>query len=283
VSGALSAFTVVSSPAPGEMTVGVPASTGVEISTAIDGQILVTPAPGFLGTATIGYVVAGTTGPVAAATITVTGNQPPVAEPDTITAAQGVDTVIDPAVLLANDHDPDPNAALRVVSVSGTDNGTAWLDVDGLVHVLPANAGTAVFTYVIADDGGALSLARVTATVAASEQPTTSTSTSTTSTSTSTTSATVVPETTSTSTTSTSVAPDPSTSTTPSTIRRLGSTTTSTVASSSTVVTTPTSLDPGDGSGPLPFTGGESRAMVMFALSCLFAGAFLARRRKRAR
>ena len=113
VSGALAAFTVVSS-TPAEVAVGVPVSTGAfETTTGIDGQILVTPAPGFLGTTTIRYVVAGSAGPVATATITVTGNRPPIAEPDTIAAPQSIDTVIDPSALLANDHDPDVGDTLQ--------------------------------------------------------------------------------------------------------------------------------------------------------------------------
>jgi len=292
VSGALSVFTVLSS-TPAQVAVGVPVSTGAfETTTGIDGQILVTPAPGFLGMTTIGYVVAGTAGPVGTATITVTGNRPPIAEPDAIAAPQSIDTVIDPATLLANDHDPDSGDTLQVVSVSGADNGSAWLDVDGLVHVVPSDAGTARFTYVIADQHGALSLAGVTATVAAAATSTTTSTTSTsTSTSTSSTTSSTTTSTSSTSTTTTVPSTSSSTSTTSTTVATsttvgpLGSTTsTTTVAPEATVAATPTTVDPGNASsGPLPFTGGQSRSVAMFALVCLVAGAFLVGRRRRFR
>ena len=81
-------------------------SSGVAVVTGVDGEITVTPTPGFLGTTTFSYFVVGDPDHVATATVTVTGNTPPIAADDVVSVTAGTDTTFDPSVLLANDVDP---------------------------------------------------------------------------------------------------------------------------------------------------------------------------------
>lgn len=168
-------FDVVQPPPASEMTVAGVGGASIVAGTGLDGRLVVTPAPGFRGTTTLSYAVVGHPDRTATATITVIGNVPPLAADDELTVPAAIEAVFEPAVLLANDVDPDAAAArrssvnasasLRLVSVFGSSNGRAWLDSAG-VHVLPAEAGGYTFSYIVADGAGATSEAvvRVTAT-----------------------------------------------------------------------------------------------------------------------
>ena len=153
--------------------------------TGLDGAVAVTPTSGFTGTLTFGYRAVGrTSDPVATATITVVGPRPPRAVDDAITVPANTESVIEAAVLLANDDPGDEanlpatveglDAGLSVVSVRASTDGRAWLDLDGRVRISPTQAGVSSFTYVAASTNGSTTVAtvRVTATSATPPGPT---------------------------------------------------------------------------------------------------------------
>lgn len=93
-----------------------------------------------------------TTSEAAAVTITVTGNDPPVAVDDTYEVAEeDVLSVSDPGVL-TNDSDPDGDA-LTITVVSTTQNGTLFMNPGGGFFYEPASDfyGTDTFTYRLND------------------------------------------------------------------------------------------------------------------------------------
>jgi hypothetical protein len=134
-----------------------------------------------MGTAT--FRVAGAAGPTATLTIDVVAPPVPIAGPDSLTVTAGVLAVIDPADLLGNDaaaglasSDTALRAqqldGLRIVGVSGADNGVAWLDLNGMVNVLARTPGSGSFRYTVAD-GGLIADATVSLVVNAPAAPTT--------------------------------------------------------------------------------------------------------------
>ena len=165
--GSLAPFQVDELPPATELTI-----VGLEevaMVTGVDGEITVTPTPGFLGTTTFSYFVVGDPDHVATATVTVAGNVPPIAADDALSVTAGTDTTFDPSVLLANGVDPDNAQAgrsafaalaaapssLQLAAVFGSGNGRAWIDSSGMVHVAAAHAGNFTFSYIVADSGGA--------------------------------------------------------------------------------------------------------------------------------
>jgi hypothetical protein len=162
VDGTLAPFDLVELPPTDQLTVTTAGPTPGALQTGLDGVVGLTPADGFVGTTTFRFVVAGAASPVATATVTVVGPGAPDAVDDQLTLPAGVETVLDPTVLLANDIATPtaplaPLAAidLEIVTVYGSTSGRAWLDADGMLHVLPAEAGSSTFTYVVADGAGA--------------------------------------------------------------------------------------------------------------------------------
>jgi hypothetical protein len=163
VDGTLAPFEVVELPPVDQLTVTAADPTPGALQTGLDGVVSLTPADGFLGTTTFRFVVAGAASPVATATVTVVGPAGPDAVDDQLTLPAGEDTVLDPAVLLANDVAApvaplavaSAAAELEIVTVYGSTSGRAWLDPDGMLHVLPGAAGSSTFTYVVADGAGA--------------------------------------------------------------------------------------------------------------------------------
>lgn len=182
--GALAPFELVEPVPADELTIAAANPTPGAPRTGLDGTVALTPAPGFTGPVTFRYVVAGTTDPVATATITVVGPVPPTAVDDQLTLPAGIETVLDPAALLGNDIVPAPRVAprlqapvapggLQIVTVYGATSGRAWLDAVGMLHVLPAAAGASSFTYVVADAAGTTDAAVVSVLATSTAPPTT--------------------------------------------------------------------------------------------------------------
>jgi hypothetical protein len=153
------------------------------------GEIQVTPARDFRGSARLLYAPLGDLTATAELELVVVGNRAPTAGSDTLTVDLGVLAAIPASDLLANDADPDgpgplaglaaarlsPAApsGLRLVQVSGMTAGQAWLNPEGdTVFVLATRAGPATFTYAVADDGDAVGQGAVGVTVRAAASPT---------------------------------------------------------------------------------------------------------------
>ncbi len=141
----------------------------------INGVPSFVPDAGFTGTASLTYQVDDGNGGSDTATVFFefvdpnANNQAPVANDDTLDGASGTnDVVIDPAVLLANDTDPNPGDVIKIQSVGNPVNGTVALDpATGNVIFSPTAdyCGAASFTYVIVDEGGLTSEATVNLTI----------------------------------------------------------------------------------------------------------------------
>ncbi len=160
-----------SDPAGGALTVitaSVPAAQGTVVINP-DGTLTFTAAPGFEGTATINYTIQNPVGDTATAPAVVQvtgGNRPPIASPDSATAASGVPKIVR---LLRNDTDPDGDP-LSVVSASvPIAQGTVTVNPDGTVTFTsaPGFTGTAVIDYTITDGNGGNSSSTVSILVSA--------------------------------------------------------------------------------------------------------------------
>jgi uncharacterized repeat protein (TIGR01451 family) len=119
-----------------------------------DGTIDYTPAPNYAGPDTITYQICDTTGLCDTATVTITVdpvNDPPVANPDSISTPEDVAVTIDVA---ANDTDPDGNldpASVSITTIPG--NGVAVANGDGTITYTPDPNffGTDTFEYEVCD------------------------------------------------------------------------------------------------------------------------------------
>lgn len=161
--GASLTYSVVAQPATGSVRVNA------------DGTFTIAPAGQFLPLAqgetasiTFSWIAIdehGAASDVHATTVDIVGvNDGPVAMADAVAVENGRDLVVTTSALLANDTDPDHGAVLRVLSVDAAQNGTVVLRDDGTV-IFTANAGfvgIASFEYVVADEYGETSRARVT-------------------------------------------------------------------------------------------------------------------------
>jgi hypothetical protein len=135
-----------------------PANGQVKLNT--DGSFTYTPNTFFNGTDSFTYDANDGQANSNPATVTVTVtavNQPPVANPDTVSTTAGTPLNIPAPNLLANDTPGPPNESgqtLTVIAVGGAVNGTVSL-TNGVVTFTPAPqfTGTAGFTYTIEDDG----------------------------------------------------------------------------------------------------------------------------------
>ena len=150
-------------------SVGNPTHGTVNI---VDGNVVFTPEADFFGVATFEYTVVDQQGSQLTDTASVTVNVTPVADdsvyanddnPD-MQAEPGVQKVIDPAILLANDLDPDTqdNVGLTVTAVSNPVGGTVAL-VDGQINFTPLDdyLGNASFDYEIENADGHSDVATV--------------------------------------------------------------------------------------------------------------------------
>ncbi len=239
---------------------------GFGVVTGIDGEIIVTPAPGFRGSTSFSFFVVGDPSNAATVSVTVTGNEPPIAADDDLVVPVGADTVFEASALLRNDIDPDAPIAsvlrtadvspptLEIVGVFASGNGNAFLDNAGAVHVNAAQAGSYTFSYIVADASGAIDQATVRVTALAAIDATTTTTTD--------------PATTSPTTTqSTATTAPPAANPTP--VLPVGP------PQSQAPVTSP-----GSSGGPLPATGGDVGSIVVWGMILTIAGTITLRLRR---
>lgn len=180
--GSPSPFSIVRSPDVGTVDLRPTSpSSGDPTTTGIDGAVDITPAAGFIGTASFQVAARGDGATPVTITVEVVPAPTPTAVDDQIEVERGAIAVIDPATLLANDLAPSalssPSAAdpLRVVSVYGFDGGTAVLRRDGQIEVQADAPGS--FTYTVSDASGLTGDARVQVRLAAAASTTSSTTT----------------------------------------------------------------------------------------------------------
>lgn len=158
---------------------GVLPPPGGEVDLVVVGDTVeITARPGFVGPTSFEAWALGNLAGARRIAVEVVAPPVPGTGDDTVTVRRGVEEVIDPADLLANDDD-----GLEIVAVSSPD-AIAWLDRDDKVRILLPDAVAAAaapalqqptFTYTVADADGILGSARVS--VLAAGQPTSTTTT----------------------------------------------------------------------------------------------------------
>ena len=123
-----------------------------------NGTVTFTPAANFNGPASFSYTVSDGITVSAPATVTVnvvSANDPPVANPDTLAAAEDTAVTYAAADLVGNDDDGDPelDQPLTIASVESGAGGTAVLNQNGTVTFTPAAgfSGPASFSYTVSD------------------------------------------------------------------------------------------------------------------------------------
>ncbi|MCL4264506.1 MAG: tandem-95 repeat protein [Anaerolineae bacterium] len=130
-----------------------------------------TPALDFTGTDSFTYTISDGQGNSDSATvaITVTPNQPPVANDDNASTAENTPVTI---AVLSNDYDPDGHP-LTIVNFTQPLTGVVTVADDQTFHYTPTLnfLGAAVFSYTISDGHDALATATVTITVAPNRPP----------------------------------------------------------------------------------------------------------------
>jgi hypothetical protein len=155
---------------------------GAEHGTAsllADGTVEFLPEADFHGSASFRYTVADGRGGTAEAQTRITVasvNDAPVGVDEALLGAEDSPLLIAPAVLLANELDPDiatDGQALRVIAVGEASGGAVGLAPDGTIVFVPEtdSFGEAGFTYTIADGAGGLTSARARIDIAPVEDP----------------------------------------------------------------------------------------------------------------
>jgi Ca2+-binding RTX toxin-like protein len=132
-----------------------------------DGTATFTPADGFFGDTSFQYTIADSGGLESTATVTVSVNDPPVANDDAFATSENAVLEVAVADLLSNDTDADGDT-LTVTAVGDAANGTVEL-VGDTVRFTPTEgfAGDASFTYTISDGRGNLTTGTATVAVSA--------------------------------------------------------------------------------------------------------------------
>jgi len=129
------------------------------VALAADGSFVYTPAAGFSGTDSFGYIVSDGHGGAAEATVVIKVlqvSQPPVAVPESYAVTQGtVLTVPAVAGVLAADYAPD-GEPLSAGLLNGPAHGTLTLKPDGSFVYQPnaTFSGTDSFSYKVSDSQG---------------------------------------------------------------------------------------------------------------------------------
>ena len=138
-----------------------PPSNGT--ASIVNGQVIYTPATGFVGTDTFTYTISDGNGHTTTATVSVvvsaaTGNNTaPVAQDDNATSNGSAVTIN----VTNNDTDPDQDT-LTLVSVTQPSNGSAIINNGQVVFTPnPGFVGTDTFTYTISDGNGHTATANV--------------------------------------------------------------------------------------------------------------------------
>jgi hypothetical protein len=131
---------------------------GATVVSGTTGEVTYTPAAGFSGTDTFGYIVRDDDNGISSqANVTVTVNQPPVAVADSASTDEDVPVTIN---VVANDTDADGSLDLSSVTiVTPAASGTTTVNGDGTVTYTPDAGSTAddSFTYTIDDSLGSTS------------------------------------------------------------------------------------------------------------------------------
>ncbi|MEJ5992764.1 tandem-95 repeat protein, partial [Ramlibacter sp. PS3R-8] len=135
----------------------------------VGGNVVFTPNPNFVGTATFEYTVSDGNGgtDTAVVSVNVTPVQDaPTAGADSLSTAEDTPVTVPVASLLANDTDPDAGNTLTVTGVGNPIGGTVTL-IGGNVTFTPNPnfTGTASYDYTISDGNGGTSTATVTVNV----------------------------------------------------------------------------------------------------------------------
>ena len=130
----------------------------------VAGEVVFTPELNYSGTASFTYTVSDGVGASSQATVSLTFNpvnDAPVANSELVWGKRDVSYTLTRAALLANDTDVESPAALRVISISNVQHGTAVFNADGSVRFTPdaGYAGRGSFDYVAQDPEGASSTA----------------------------------------------------------------------------------------------------------------------------
>ncbi|MBI2477762.1 MAG: tandem-95 repeat protein, partial [Planctomycetia bacterium] len=136
----------------------VSAPSGGSVAVNGNGTITFTPNVGFQGPTTFRYSVSDTQGATSQpATVTVTVNEPPLANADAATTKQGIPVLIS---VLANDTDSDGTIVNTSVAISQQPaNGAVAVSSTGVVTYTPDSAfsGTDTFKYTVRDNVGGVS------------------------------------------------------------------------------------------------------------------------------
>ncbi|MDT7855729.1 Ig-like domain-containing protein [Rubrivirga sp. S365] len=152
------------------------------VSAASEGQVVAsdqrvqyTPDAGFVGTDAFSYAVSDGRGGTAGATVMVTvtaANNPPTAQPDSYTTAEGAALTVDAPGVLANDTDPD-GTPLAAELVTQPASGAVEFTVDGSFTYTPSAgfSGTDTFSYRASDGELTSDPVAVTITVTPANRP----------------------------------------------------------------------------------------------------------------
>jgi hypothetical protein len=128
------------------------------------GEVVFVPEADYVGEAGFSYLLADGTGAVTRAWATIAlapVEDPPIAGADGLLGREDTTLLLDPALLLANDRDPDGDA-IHLVGVSAATHGAVSLAPSGEIRFAPAPDyfGEAQFTYTLADPKGNLTEGR---------------------------------------------------------------------------------------------------------------------------
>ncbi len=152
--------------------VGAPGN-GTATLAGSNGNVIYSPAAGFIGNDSFPYTISDGHGGSATGTVSVyvsppsPPNQPPVANADSASVIAGQSVTIN---VLANDSDPDYDPLTVMAIGTRPGSGTAAINADNTI-TYTANAGTTgsdYFTYTVSDGRGGTATAGVTITITAS-------------------------------------------------------------------------------------------------------------------
>ncbi|MBC7951184.1 MAG: cadherin-like domain-containing protein, partial [Rhodospirillaceae bacterium] len=141
----------------------------------VDGQVVFTPAPGFVGQASFAYSVSDGQGGLNFTEVLVDvaapDNTAPVAQDDVFVTRQDVGITIPVATLLSNDYDLDGDTLELGDVWSMTGGSLVVMDGNVIFQPLPGYSGTASFQYMVRDGQGGATIATVNVEVVANNAP----------------------------------------------------------------------------------------------------------------
>ena len=124
-----------------------PAPSNGTLKLNANGSFSYTPTAGFYGTDSFTYTAADAHAVSAPATVTITVNPVPIANPDSYTTPEN--TTLTATSVLANDTDTNPAIPLTSAQLSRPKNGTLTFNSDGTFSYVPATnfVGADTFSY----------------------------------------------------------------------------------------------------------------------------------------